>query len=111
MKRDLSKPLAPTFNEPKSPTKKQYKAVEKMGAERKTMTEPYLQQKSAQKRKGKNVKAALGAAAGIIGKVAYDAYHGVIGANYANEYTGTGKKAPYGDQPSNKELRKWKKSK
>jgi len=128
MKRDLSKPLASTFgDEPKGkslsktktagpkpkPTGENYAAVSKAGKKNK---QRQSQQAAAPKpmSKGKKIAMAVGAGAAIAGKVAYDMYHTNIEGSYMHEYEiGRGTKkntAPYGDNPSNRELRKWKKS-
>jgi len=107
--RDLGSPLAPTYNEPKKITKAQANKVSEIakGSNMKLKA----QNKAAKKSKLKSTLIKVGTGVGIAAKVAYDVYHGRIGADYATEYSGTGKDAPYGDMPSNKELRKWKKSK
>ena len=129
MKRDLSKPLASTFgDEPKGkslsktktagpkpkPTGENYAAVSKAGGKNK---QRQSQQAATPKpmSKGKKIAMAVGAGAAIAGKVAYDMYHGKIRGNYMNEYNVGGgtlykNSGPYGDNPSNRELRKWKKS-
>jgi hypothetical protein len=65
--------------------------------------------------KGKKILMAVGAGAAIAGKVAYDMYHDKIRGNYMSEHNVGGgtlykNSGPYGDNPSNRELRKWKKS-
>jgi hypothetical protein len=64
--------------------------------------------------KGKKAAIIIGGAAALVGKKVYDVYHEGISSDYHTEYgygSGSGNKGkyPYGEDPSNKELRKWKK--
>ena len=61
MKRDLSKPLAPTFPEPKT-SKKQYEAVAGMGKKAKQASEAHYAKKADKKQKTGMAKLAAGAA-------------------------------------------------
>lgn len=64
--------------------------------------------------KAKKVAIAIGSGLTIAGKVAYDVYHDKIRRDYMGEYNvgrGTISNPPLGDNPSNRQLRKWKKSK
>ena len=107
--RDMPLPSSePMFKGPKPISKAQANKVSEIakGSNMKLKA----QNKAAKKKKFKNTMLKVGTGIGIAGKVIYDAYHSRIGADYSTEYVGTGKDAPYGNMPSNKELRKWKKS-
>jgi hypothetical protein len=63
--------------------------------------------------KAKKAAIAIGSGVAIAGKVAYDVYHDKIRRDYMGEYNvgrGTISNPPLGDNPSNRSLRKWKKS-
>jgi hypothetical protein len=62
MKRDLSKPLAPTFPEPKI-SKKQYEAVSLMGDKSKKSSDLYFTDKASKRQKAGMAKLAAGTAA------------------------------------------------
>lgn len=109
--RDLSTPLAPTYGGPGPITKKMADKVTKIASESNTKLKK--QNKAAKKNRIKNaaLKAATGLA--IAGKVVYDAYHRNIQNDYTAAYMNAGgsENTPYGDSPTNKQLRKWKKGK
>ena len=127
MKRDLSKPLASTFgDEPKGKSLKKtsiagpkpkpigqaHSAVSKAGEKNKQRQAAAA---AAPKPMSKAKKAAIAVGSGLalVGKVAYDAYHTKIRGDYMNQYHvggGTMSNPPHGDNPSNRQLRKWKKS-
>ena len=61
--------------------------------------------------KAKKAAIAIGTGAAIVGKAAYDIYHDKIRGKYGEAYADApDKSGPYGYNPSNRELRKWKKS-
>lgn len=64
MKRDLSKPLAPTFPEPKT-SKKQYEAVTGMGKKAKQASEAHFAKKADKKQKTGMANLAAGTAATV----------------------------------------------
>lgn len=64
-------------------------------------------------KKKKNMKTALVAGATAVGvgaKMAYDHYHAQLDKSYQNKHSAShADKGPYGNTPTNKQLRKWKK--
>jgi hypothetical protein len=127
MKRDLSKPLASTFgDEPKGktlgktsvsapkakPIGQDYAAVSKAGDKNKQRQATAAAAPKPMS-KAKKAAIAIGSGVAIAGKVAYDVYHDKIRRDYMGEYNvgrGTISNPPLGDNPSNRSLRKWKKS-
>ena len=64
------------------------------------------------KRKSTNKKTAIAgavAAAGVGAKVAWDNYHMKLKNQYHDNYYYQNKQGPYGKNPNNRSLRKWKK--
>lgn len=108
--RDLGSPLAPTYNEPKKITKAQANKVSEIA--KSSNANLKAQNKAAKKSKLKSTLIKAGTGIGIAAKVVYDAYHRNIQNDYSSTYKNAGgaNYMPYGDSPSNKELRKWKKS-
>ena len=107
--RDMPLPSSePMFKAPKPISKMQaYRVAEAAKQSNKKLK---AQNKAAKKQKFKNTMLKVGTGIGIAAKIAYDAYHRGIQDDYHFEYRDPKKKAPYGDKPNNKTLRKWKKS-
>ena len=109
--RDMPLPSSePMFKGPKPISKMQaYRVTE---AAEKSNKKLKAQNKAAKKQKFKNTMLKVGTGIGVAGKVIYDAYHRGIQNDYTSTYKNAGgaNYMPYGDSPSNKELRKWKKS-
>lgn len=111
MKRDLKNPLSSTFPEPKT-TAAQYKAVAQIGQKNRAASNEYFEAQAARKKSNRNtLKTAAATVVGIASKIGYDMYHKGIQDDYDQAYGGSTKPKPYGDKPSNKDLRKWNKEK